>query len=253
MVFRSLAREYLLPTGPAPTLTAPTRSGMTGEFGTAIQLVRLAAATPRLRGAPRGDGTPVVLIPGWKAPEASMAPLRAYLRTRGYDARHWGLGVNQGDPEGDAVRVAANVADLAEQTGHPVALVGWSLGGVIARETARETPEHVTQVITYGTPAVGGPSYTIGAHSYGREETQRIARLIDDLDRDQPIRVPITALFTRNDRIVTWGACLDRTSEQVQHVEVRSTHLGMGLDPDVWVTIARRLGGQRFSGSGATT
>jgi pimeloyl-ACP methyl ester carboxylesterase len=244
MVFRSLAREYLLPTGPAPTLTAPTRGGMTGELGTAIQLVRLAAAAPRLHGAPRGDGTPVVLIPGWKAPEASMAPLRTYLRTRGYDARHWGLGVNRGDPEGDAARVAANVAELAEKTGHPVALVGWSLGGVIARETARKSPEHVAQVITYGTPATGGPAYTIGAHSYGRDQSERIARAIDERDRDRPIRVPITALFTRNDRIVSWGACLDRISDQVEHVEVRSTHLGMGLDPDVWVTIARRLSGQ---------
>jgi pimeloyl-ACP methyl ester carboxylesterase len=246
----SAARHYVVPAGPAPELDAPTPAGMTGELRTAVQVARLAAARRRLRRAPRGDGSPVVLVPGWKAPEASMAPLRTYLRSRGYDARHWGFGINRGQPERDAERMAQRLADVTAETGRPVALVGWSLGGVIAREAAREVPGFVEQVITYGTPTIGGPTYTIGARSFGRRESARITALLEQSDRDRPIQVPVTAIFTRRDRVVTWGACIDRASPQVHHLEVGSTHLGMGIDPDVWVAIAERLHAKRERSSG---
>jgi surfactin synthase thioesterase subunit len=183
----------------------------------------------------------VIDIPGWKAPEASMAPLRAYLRLVGHDAHGWGLGVNTGAPERDSEILAEKVAALHQQTGRKVALVGWSLGGVIARETARSLPQAVSRVITYGTPAIGGPTYTLGARAFGRAESERIRQMIIELDRENPIQVPITAIFTRRDRVVSWPACIDRTSPDVEHVEVRSTHAGMGLDPNVWQIVATRL------------
>lgn len=170
-----------------------------------------------------------------------MAPLRHYLRRQGHDARGWGLGVNTGDPERDVEILAPMVERLAERAGRPVALVGWSLGGTVARETARAMPDAVSQVITYGTPVIGGPSYTIGARAAGEAENARIHALIDELDRTNPIQVPITAIFTRRDRIVDWPASIDRTSANVEHVEVRSTHAGMGIDPDVWEAVATRL------------
>ena len=170
-----------------------------------------------------------------------MSPLGAYLRWLGYEARGWGMGVNTGDPERDSVLLADQIARQYERTGQQVAIVGWSLGGVIARETARTIPHAVSRIITYGTPAIGGPTFTIGATTYGEVENRRILRLIADLDRDNPIRVPITAVFTRQDSIVDWPACVDRVSPQVEHVEVASTHTGMGLDPDVWEVVATRL------------
>ena len=210
-----------------------------------LQPARLLVRAPQLARSPRGNGGPVIDIPGWKAPEASMAPLRSYLRRLGHDARGWGLGVNTGDPERDSEILAAQVVAQHEQTGRKVALVGWSLGGVIARETARTVPHAVSRVITYGTPAVGGPTYTLGAQAFGRAESQRIRAMITDLDRQNPISVPITAIFTRRDRVVSWPACIDRTSPDVEHVEVRSTHAGMGLDPDVWQVVADRLAAVR--------
>jgi hypothetical protein len=88
---------------------------------------------------------------------------------------------------------------------------------------------------------VGGPTHTIGARSYGPEESARIAALVEELDAASPIPVPITAIFTRRDGIVSWLACIDRASPAVRHVEVSSTHISMGLDPDVWRVIADRL------------
>lgn len=170
-----------------------------------------------------------------------MAPLRAYLRRLGHDARPWGLGTNEGEPEADAERLAEVVAQTAAHSGRPVALVGWSLGGTVAREAARIAPHHVRRVVTYGTPAVGGPTHTLGARAWGPDETRRIAALLAELDDTTPITVPITAIFTRGDRVVDWRACLDHHSPDVDHVEVDSTHLGMGIDPDVWLAVASAL------------
>jgi pimeloyl-ACP methyl ester carboxylesterase len=217
----------------------PGRRALVEAAGPAAAL-RLPAAALRLSRVPRGDGHLVVDIPGWKAPEATGAPLRGYLRHLGYDARPWGLGTNDGDPERDAALLADTVQRLAQDSG-PVSLVGWSLGGTIAREVARTHPHAVRRVVTYGTPVIGGPTYTAGARSYGAAECGRITALIEELDRTQPIAVPVTAIYTRRDGVVAWQACIDRHSARVEHVEVFSTHLGLGLDPDVWELVAGTL------------
>lgn len=170
-----------------------------------------------------------------------MAPLRTWLAWLGHDARHWGLGVNQGDPEGDTRRLAPTVAALAREKQRPVVLVGWSLGGVIAREIARIRPEVVARVVTYGTPAIGGPVHTVAAEAWSPAERERISARVRSEDAANPISVPITSIFTRRDHVVAWQAQLDHASPDVRHVEVDSTHLSMGIDPDVWLTIAREL------------
>jgi len=206
----------------------------------ALAGLRLPLAARRLARLPRSDGHVVIDIPGWKAPEAAGAPLRGFLRALGHDARGWGLGVNTGTPERDAELLAETVTRTAAEHG-PVSLVGWSLGGVIAREVARVHPDAVRRVVTYGTPVIGGPTHTLGARSFGAAECARITALADQLDRERPIVVPLTAIFTRRDGVVAWQACIDHHSPDVEHVEVFSTHLGMGLDPDVWEVVARRL------------
>ncbi len=224
-----------------PPAGPPSRATLAGEARAAIEVPRLILGSPRLAAAPRGDGSPVVDIPGWKAPESSMAPLRTYLRLLGWDARTWGLGTNAGNPQGDAKRMRLSIESLAEETGRRVALVGWSLGGVIAREVAREIPEHVSRVVTYGTPVLGGPSHTVAAGAYSPGEGARVDALIAELNRANPIRVPVTVIFSRRDGVVAWPACLDHHTPGAEHVEVGSTHIGLGIDPDVWLTVARRL------------
>lgn len=222
------------PTGP------PEGPALLRELAGTLGSLRLGPASVRLARAPRGDGHVVVDVPGWKAPESSNLPLRTWLRCRGYDARAWGLGTNRGDPEGDAHRLVERLAPVVAERG-PVSLVGWSLGGVIAREVARERPDLVRRVVTFGSPAVGGPTYTIGAPTWGEELCREAAALIAQRDREEPIGVPVTAIWSRRDAIVHWAACVDRTSPQAENVEVGSTHLGLGTDPDVWAVVADRL------------
>lgn len=221
----------------------PSGRLVAGELTAGLAAGRLLGAAPRLAGAPRGDGSTVIDVPGWRAPEVSGAPLRGYLRWLGYDARGWGFGTNTGRPERDTDRLAESVLEIVEETGAPVALVGWSLGGVIAREVARRHPDAVRRVVTYGTPVVGGPSFTAVASSYPPEVRARAAAVTERLDADRPIRVPLTAVYSRRDGIVAWQACIDHVSPDVEHVEVGSSHLGLGLDPDVWSVVARRLSG----------
>ena len=97
-------------------------------------------------------------------------------------------------------------------------------------------------MITYGTPVVGGARFTAVARAYTPGQDDDADTVISRLDAEQPIRVPLTAVFTRRDGIVAWQACIDRHSPDVEHVEVSSTHIGLGVDPDVWQVVASRLG-----------
>lgn len=170
-----------------------------------------------------------------------MAPIRGFLRSRGHRAQGWGCGTIRDQVEESRDRFAGRLESLVGEVGRPANLVGWSLGGVIAREVARSRPDLVHRVVTFGTPAIGGPTYTAGASSFGREECRRIELLQGELDGADPITVPITAIFTKRDGVVDWRACIDRFSTDVRHVEVRSSHIGLGLDPDVWLATAAAL------------
>jgi len=220
---------------------SPRRAGLVGEVGTALQPWRLAFRSRALSAAPRGDGRVAIALPGWKAPEVTTAPLRGYLRSLGHDARSWGFGVNQGDVEAKRDEMIVKVCKVAEDTGRPVNLLGWSLGGVVAREVARSAPDSVHRLVIYGSPVVGGPTHTAGVGAYAAEEVERIRELQAHLDATEPITTPITAIFTRNDSVVDWRACIDRFSLDVTTVEVGSTHVGLGIDPDVWLTVAEAL------------
>jgi pimeloyl-ACP methyl ester carboxylesterase len=195
--------------------TTPPPPPDLGEFAALWEFPRLALHAPRLLTAPRGKGEPVVLLPGFRANDVSTSALRGYLATLGYRAVGWGLGTNDGDIERLVSRVANTLQEMVLRRGRPAALVGQSLGGYVAREIARDHGELVAQVITFGTPML----------------SPRSAR---------PIRCPVTVIYSKADRIVPWRRCID-PDPAANNIEVRSTHLGMGFDPDVWDAIARQL------------
>ncbi len=213
------------------------------ESLTILQVPRLAFRTPSLLfRAPRGTQQPALLLPGLKSSDVSNAPMRSFLRQKNFATYGWGLGTNHGDVAGQLPAVIERVEDLFERRGEQISLVGWSLGGVLAREVARERPELVCQVITYGTPVVGGPLYTSVSGVYTEEERHQIAERVAARNRI-PIDVPITAIYSKRDGIVAWRACIDDFSPDVTMLEVRSTHVGMGIDPDVWQIVSERLAG----------
>jgi pimeloyl-ACP methyl ester carboxylesterase len=219
----------------------PSRWATAAEALSGLQAIRLIGQTPRLARTPRGHGAPVILTPGLGASDASLLPLRRFLRDRGYHARSAGLGRISANVPELAAQLLVRTMEVQRQTGRKVTLIGWSMGGILSREVARERPELVERIITFGTPVTGGPAHT----AFGRGLTDEDRALIDERIEHRSrveIRVPITAIWSRHDGVVAPAACIDHRSPQVEHVEVSSTHLGMGIDPDVWRTIADRLG-----------
>jgi pimeloyl-ACP methyl ester carboxylesterase len=226
--------------------TRPAYGRLLREVEAVRELARLPWNAPDLARQPRGAGEPVLVLPGFGAGDASTLPLRAYLRWLGYRVEGWGLGTNGGDVPDLVPRVTERVVAHAAQHGCRVRLVGWSLGGYLAREAARERPEAVERVITLGTPVVGGPKYTAVAGFYEARgiDLDEIEAAVAARNR-VPLEVPVTSIFSRSDGIVAWEACVDEHGREVEHVEVRSSHIGLGLSPDVYRIVAQRLARRR--------
>ncbi len=228
------------PIGSAPArIDRPSRWQSVGELRAGREALRLALRTPTLARSPRGDGAPTIVVPGYGAGDSTMAPLRNFLGRIGHDVRPAGLGRITGDVDEQRLRFGEIVAEVAAETGRRVNLVAWSLGGIISREAARDLPDSVERVVTFGTPVEGGPSYTSMAERYSEEYTQHILDMIELRSRT-PLTAPVTAIWSRRDGVVAPEACIDRRSPDVEHIEVTRTPFGMGIDPDVWAVIADR-------------
>jgi len=202
----------------------------------------LAVAAPLLATAPRGQRHPVMVLPGLGADDRSTLAIRSFLEFLGYQVHGWGRGRNVRAPDADLSAVAARVIELEKQGGSKVSLVGWSRGGIIAREVARQIPPAVRMVITLGSPFAAPGASNVRAiwrlltgQKYEPPTAERISRLA------QPIPVPTTSIYTRTDGVVAWRACLEQEGGERENVEVNTTHIGLGFHaPALWV-IADRL------------
>ncbi len=224
------------------TLEAPRPSGMIREIRVLMELPLLLFRFPDLARQPRGAGQPVLVLPGYRAGDVSTALLQGYLRFLGYHVRGWGRGRTHGEVQHLIPRVLKRLISLARKSGREVALIGWSLGGYLAREAARERPDLVQRVITLGTPVVGGPKYTVVARHFHRRGIDMDAMEAEIERRNRVVlRTPVTAIYSRRDAIVAWRACIDHNGSNVEHVEVRTTHLGFGFSAEVYKIIAQRL------------
>lgn len=192
--------------------------------------------------APCGEGETVWVFPGMGVGDASTLALRRYLRRQGFDARGWGLGRNPPDAEATLARLLPRLEALVIETGGPVALLGWSLGGVLARELARLRPDLVRRVVTLGSPVVGGLRHTAIGGFYRLQgwDLDEIDRLVAAANRT-PIRVPVTAIWSRRDGIVAWQAAVDDFTPAVENLEATSCHWALGLDPEVLAALPQRL------------
>ena len=230
------------------TLQAPSSSHLLREARGLIELPRLLLKFPSLARQPRGSGEPVLILPGYGAGDGSTTILKGYLRLLRYRARGWGLGRNHGSVVDSLPRLLRRLGNLSRRSKQKVTIIGWSFGGYLARELARERPDLVRLVITLGTPVVGGPKYTVLAESYRKRgiDVDAIAAEVEQRNRIASLEVPLVAIYSRNDAVVAWQACIDHHSPNIEHVEVKSTHVGFGFSPEVYKIIAQRLA--RFAG-----
>ena len=224
-------------------LRPPSPISILGEVRILGEWCALQVSIPLVRHtAPRGDGEPVLVVPGFGTDDSWTRSLRRFVGSLGYDVEGWNLGRNHGRVPELISKVAERTAELARNRDRKVRLIGWSLGGYLAREVAREHPELVSDVITLGTPVVGGPKYTASAPMYLKKGYDLDAIEADVLKRESvPIVVPVRSVYSRSDGVVAWRACVDRHNPSVTHHEVISSHLGMVASPTVFHLVARLL------------
>ncbi len=227
----------------AQTLRPPSRTLMFLEGRAIHELGAFLGALPLLSLAPRGDGHPVLVLPGLIASDVSTRPLRAFLRNRGYVVSGWKQGRNLGLRPGVQNGLTDLLKELNDTHGRKVSLIGWSLGGLYARQLAKMMPERVRSVITLGSPFATGPKSTNAWRVYemasGRRADEEDARFGGSLSVAPP--VPTTAIFSRTDGVCAWQGCMEKSSAQAESIEVESSHCGMGHHPAVVYAVADRL------------
>ena len=229
-----------------PVARQPSRLATLLELRAPLDWATILLRAPQLLSAPRGDGRPIMLLPGYGTDEASMRPLGRYLRFLGYDVYDWGMGRNRGDVDRYVRKMGERVADIhAKLDGKPLTLIGWSLGGVIARETARLHESLVREVITLGTPIVGGPKYTVAANRFAKSANIDLDEFEHEVHarNSAGIRQPVTSIYSRLDGVVGWRASVDTYNQQARNIRVYSSHFGIGANGRVWGLIAKILDG----------
>lgn len=199
------------------------------------------ALLPAWRLAPRGDGHPVIVLPGLGASDESTRILRGFLRSRDFTAVGWGQGRNLGFRRGVLAAVRARIIGLADEHRQKVSLVGWSLGGIFARELAKEVPERVRQVITLASPFTGHPRATNAFRLYEWMSGHRIGAGDVHEPLREPPSVPTTSIWSRTDGIVSWRCSVEREQCFVENIEINASHFGIGAHPLALYAIADRL------------
>ena len=207
------------------------------EFNASVLL------SPLLMQAPRGDGHPVLALPGFLASDMSMAPMRRYLRELGYDTHAWQMGRNTGGVAKMRAALLDRLAAVHSATGRKVSIVGWSLGGVYARDLALQAPEMVRCVVTLASPFAGDVRATNVRRLYealSGEAVEVDSGLRKAISGDLP--VPATSIYSRSDGIVNWRTCLVRPSGTAENIEVHlASHSGIGVNAAALWAVADRL------------
>jgi len=264
---------------PTPS-SPPKRLAMMGESRLLFDMGSMALSfaetvfQSNTNNASKSPKLPIILFPGFASDDRYLKPLAYYLQRYSYQTEGWGLGVNlaginlphtledlsdawdvepTADYQVDNYKGEGGVAYLCDQAiarvkqrsrelNSPVVLIGWSLGGYLARETARDLPKEVAQVITFGAPVVGGPKYTTAATVFKRKgfDLDWVEREVGKREQ-RLIQQPITAIFSKSDGVVDWHAAIDKFSSNVEHIEVNAPHLGMGFRREIWRLVKDRL------------
>lgn len=231
----------------AERVPAPSKLLALSELPRALaELGSLPWFGPLLMSAPRGDGHPVLVLPGFVTTDVSTSILRRYLELLGYTPYAWELGRNLGPKaigrQGE--KLVDRLDAIFAETGRKVSIIGWSLGGVMARQVARRRPDKVRQVISLGSPFTGDPRATNVLRAYEGLTGQRMG----DPDTQAQLKesrqkppVPSTAIFTKADGIVAWQNCCEPEDAATDNIQVYGSHCGLGVNASVLYAVADRL------------
>ena len=227
----------------ATAVQPPSRLLMALELRALHELGAFFGALPLLNLAPRGDGHPVLVLPGLVMSDESTVLLRAFLKRKGYVSYGWEQGRNFGPRAGVEQTMIDQVRRLADTHGRKVSLVGWSLGGIYARQLAKILPDDLRSVITLGSPFAGDPRATnawrifefVSGMSVDQAQTHMSGHIAD------VPAVPTSAIFSRTDGIAAWRICMETEGPQTENIEVYGSHCGLGHHPAAVYAIADRL------------
>jgi hypothetical protein len=226
-------------------ISAPSPRLLWLEQRVVLEFASLGLAAPWLAGVDRGDGHPVLVLPGFGTGDGETRFLRRQLRRWGYWAHGWQQGRNLGPTPNVQAGLVQRLASLYRHHNRKVSLVGWSLGGIYGRELARAFPGQVRSVITLASP-----------YRLRLDDRSSISPLVERLTGDRPpaardgwppeddrapLTVPATSIYSRTDGIVRWHACIDREGPRRENVEVLSSHVGLAVNPSVLYVIGDRL------------
>jgi pimeloyl-ACP methyl ester carboxylesterase len=224
---------------------------------------RALARDPVLSGAGvvRGNGEPVMLVPGFLAGDLSLGVLARWLRDLGYRPTRARIRANIDCTERALRRLEVQLQHAAERHGRDVSIVGQSRGGTMARALAVRRPDLVRSIVCLGSPVVD----QLDVHPLVRVQVRTVAALgtlgvpglfslgctsrccaqaVSDITAPFPADLPFTSIFSRSDGVVGWRSCLDPAA---RHVEVRSSHIGMAVNPEVFRAVAEALAGDARS------
>ena len=226
-----------------PDIQAPPLHLLALEARVLAEMPWFVLRSLSIRGMPRGDGHPVMVVPGFGAGDLATLPLRSALRRLGYATYGWDLGTNLGMRPSVKNALTQRLQKLGSEHQSPVSLIGWSLGGVFVREMARHQPQLVRRVFTLGSPINGRPD---------ANNMQTLFRLANrgkpvNLDwegfrkRCTPPPVPCTAIYSKTDGIVAWQCAMEAAAANTECAEVRGSHFGLVVNRQVLRVIAERL------------
>ncbi len=210
-------------------------------------IARFVGDRTLLKNAPPGDGHTVLVLPGFLTNDHATRFLRQRLRKLGYNAQPWCLGLNLGPTSNRDLDtlLLERIKELYLTSGHRISLIGWSLGGVLAREAARQYPEMIRQVIALASPVGGSMEHTslwdLYLNTFGRNMSRNQLEARISTIREPLENVPFTSIYTKDDGIVAWQIAQVEESDIAQNVHIQASHVGIIFNPSALYVIADRL------------
>ncbi len=220
---------------------APNLFKLALEARAPLEFAAGLAAFPLLANQRRGDGHPVIVYPGFMASDISTGPLRAWLGWLGYDTYGWEQGRNLNPSPEVFAQARERIRGLHARHGRKISLVGWSLGGLYARELAKLEPDLVRSVVSLGSPFVGSVKATNAHRLFQLLNSNKQQANIPLQDLHVPPPMPTTSIYSRSDGIVAWQCSVQAAGPQAESIEVHASHTGMGVNPLVLHALADRL------------